>query len=99
MLGGEIKKHEEAVFGETIENLKANFINENEVYNTLISTKVEKFTERDTAEFKAFLSNFLQDQRKIIDDFILNKYLSKSKTYNIQVAMTKSLLFYVKQLF
>lgn len=85
MLGGEIKKHEEIAFGEAIENLKTHFIHENEVYNTLISTKVEKFTERDTAEFKSFLSSFLQEQRKIIDDFILNKYLSKSKTYNIQV--------------
>lgn len=85
MLQGENKKHEELYYGENIENLKSTFIHENETYNAHLATKIEKFTEKDTIEFKNFLLSFLQENRKVIDDFLIKKYESKSKTFDIHV--------------
>ena len=85
MSGFEPKRHEEAIFDENIQTIKANFGTETEMYNTLISTKVEKFTERDNSEFKSFLFSFLQENRKVIDDFILKKYESKAQSFDNHV--------------
>ena len=81
----EPKRHEEILYGENIDGIKTHFISETEEYNTLILSKVEKFTERDSSEFKSFLISFLKENRKAIDDFFLNKYVSKAKTFDIQV--------------
>ena len=81
----EPKRHEEILYGENIEGIKTHFVSENEEYNALILSKVEKFTEKDSSEFKSFLISFLKENRKAIDDFFLSKYLSKAKTFDIQV--------------
>jgi len=81
----EPKRHEEVLYGDNIENIKTGFFSETEEYNTLILSKVEKFTEKDTSEFKSFLFSFFQENRKIIDEFFLKKYLAKAQTFDIQV--------------
>lgn len=85
MLGFEKKKHEEVVYSENIQNIKTNFIVETETYSNLIQTRVESFSEKDTVEFKSFLSSFLEQNRKAIDEFFLKKYLAKSQSFDIQV--------------
>ena len=80
----EPKRHEEIQYGDNIEGIKTQFVNETEEYNSLILSKVEKFTEKDTTEFKSFLFSFLQENRKLIDEFFLKKYLGKAQTFDIR---------------